>query len=221
VECPDALDGVGAPPPDLRRSIAGTVACVADLWSVRWGKPVLVTIFTGPGASLFMHSRYGYYAERSEVHKVCLPVGVARSPELLEMALLHEVAHAALHNVIGEGVPRWFDEGIAVWTEGGCSPIEQRRLRLAAARKRVPHMQQVEAALGSYAVDLDSGEAAVAYASAGAFMGYLVERFGARKVRMLWDRMRLGSDVARAMRAELGRDLRTLESDWRAVSAPT
>ncbi|MBM3496931.1 MAG: hypothetical protein FJX72_21810, partial [Armatimonadetes bacterium] len=204
----------------VRDGVEAAFRSVTELWAVRWGKPVLVAIFSGPGASLFLHSRYGYYAERAEAHKVCLPPQVMDSPPLLEQAALHEIAHAAVHDIAGDAVPRWLDEGIAVWTEGGCSPIENRRLRLAANKRRVPSMQQIEGSLGSYDVDLDSGQASLAYAAAGTFIAFLAERSGAGRVRDVLTRGRTRGDAGRALRATFGRDLRGLEAEWRSAQWP-
>lgn len=194
----------------------GAWAEVGQLWNVHWGKPVLITIFGSRDAALFMHSRYGYYAERREVHKVCLPPDVAQSRGLLEIAALHEIAHAAVHDVAGDAISRWLDEGIAVWTEGGSSPVESRRLRLAALHDRVPSIERIEAAFGNYAVDLDSGQAAIAYAVAGSFVGHLVETSGLLAMRHLLRQIRHHGDTPRTFRRALGFDQRRAEREWRS-----
>src|SRR5579871_2981328 len=51
---------------------------VADALGVRWGKPVLITLFPDDAWVQFMHTRYGYYYERTEVHKICLPPSAVR-----------------------------------------------------------------------------------------------------------------------------------------------
>jgi len=190
---------------------------------VRWGKPVLVTIFGGAEDSLFIHSRYGYYRERSEVHKVCLPSSLIGSLPILRQAVLHEVAHAAIHDVAGEAVPRWLDEGVAVWMEGGGGPLETRQLRIAAAKGRTPTMREVSARLESYDTDLDSIAAGVSYAAAGVFVEHIVGAHSAEAVVRVLRALREGGDMERAFRAAIGRSLRDVEAEWRrgAVGGPT
>lgn len=189
---------------------------VSALWHVRWGKPVLLTIFGSRDAALFLHSRYGYYAERRDTHKICLPPDVAQSRAVLTAATRHEIAHAAVHEVAGDRVRRWLDEGIAVWTEGGTSQLEIRRLRLAATRGTVPSIAEIETAFGNYDVDLDSGRSTTAYAVAGSFVAYLVQRCGLEALRRLLRTIRESGDTPRTFRKALGVDERQAETAWRA-----
>ncbi len=206
--------------PYLKRTIADAVLDVSETWSVRWGKPVLVTIFSSHDATLFLHSRYGYYLSRVETHKICLPPDVCGVPDLLRQAVRHEAAHAGVHTIAGDAAPRWFDEGVAVWCEEPGEFAGDRRLRLAAAGGHLPGLGAIEAALGTYEVELDSAQAHLAYAAAGSFVGWLVAQCGLEAVRGLLDALGAGADLRRASRRTLGRDLRDLERDWRkAVQA--
>lgn len=186
---------------------------------VRWGKPVLVTIFPEAETTVFLHARYGYYAERTEAHKVCLPPFSAPSGGAYRRAARHEIAHAALHDVLGEAVPRWFDEGAAVWLEGGSDSLERRQVRIAAAHGRLPTLAQIDAALGSYQTSLDSITAGVAYGAAGAFIGWVMAAHGSEALPTLLREARRRNALSKASRAVFGRDLRKLESDWRRTLA--
>ncbi len=189
---------------------------VTETWSVRWGKPVLVTVFATQDAALFLHSRYGYYSPRSEAHKICLPPSVCAHPDLLRQAVRHEAAHAAVHTLAGDAVPRWLDEGIAVWTEGGGGPHNDRRVRLAAMKRRLPlpTPDDVAASLGTYEVELDSARAADAYAAAGSFAGHLIDRFGVADVRRFLVAVGESGEAKRTVRRTFGRDLRELVRSW-------
>lgn len=187
---------------------------VTERLEVHWGKPVLITVFAQEEASLFLHARYGYYTERTERHKVCLPWHAALYA--IRQATLHEVTHAAIHDAAGDAVPRWFDEGVAMWMEGGLRG-RRRKVRLLAARKALPILQQVSGRLESYETDL-SGEAAdTLYVIAGDFVVHLVDRLGASWVRRLLDRLRGGEEFLRAFRHVTGRRLQDAEREWRAA----
>jgi len=188
---------------------------VTDRLQVRWGKPGLITVFPDYEASLFLHARYGYYAERSESHKICLPYELAQSSAAFHRALLHECTHAALHNHAGDAVPRWFDEGVAVWMEGGCDALEKRQLRLRAAHGDVPTLAQVSGMLSSYRTELDSVAAGVSYAVAGSFVAYLAQAVEAGGIVGILTRLRNGETFERAFRRVAGRDLAAVERDWR------
>lgn len=195
-------------------ALAAWIDVTATL-QVRWGKPVLVTVFADKDASLFMHARYGYYRERTEVHKVCLPPGLLNASDVLVQAIRHEAAHAALHDVAGDAVPRWLDEGVAVWMEGGGSPLERRQLRIAAGRGTLPTMDEVSSTLESYGTDLDSLAAGVSYAAAGAFVSYVAARAAPSLIVEALRRTRSPNDVLRRLREVAGLDLRRMEGDWR------
>jgi len=199
----------------LRKSALSSWLGVTETLQVRWGKPVLVTVFADADASLFMHARYGYYRERTEVHKVCLPPGLLSAPDVLVQAMRHEVTHAALHDVAGDAVPRWLDEGVAVWMEGGGSPLERRQLRIAAGKGRLPTMDEVTSTLESYGTDLDSLAAGVSYAAAGAFVSHVALGASPAIVVEALRRTRSGYDLARAFRKLTGLDLRRMEAEWR------
>jgi hypothetical protein len=182
---------------------------------VRWGKPVLVTIFGSAEDSLFIHARYGYYRERAEVHKVCLPSTLVASLHVVGQAVRHEVAHAAVHDIAGQAVPRWLDEGVAVWMEGGGCPLENRQLRIVGAKGRTPTMREVSAKLESYDTDLDSIAAGVSYAAAGAFVQCIVRAHGSDAVARILRALRACGDMERAFKLAIGRGVRDLEGDWR------
>ena len=213
VEAPETL----LSRPGIVRLIAEAVLDISVIWSLRWGKPVLVTIFSSHDAVLFLHSRYGYYSERSETHKICLPPSVCRARSVLRQAVRHEAAHAAVHTLAGDAAPRWLDEGIAVWSEEpeGRDPD----LRLAAMGEQVPTLQAIEASLGTYDVELDSTRAAIAYAAAGSFVGWLIEQVGVEGVRGVVAAIGHFGDTARTIRRTLRRDLRRLEREWRLTVA--
>lgn len=187
---------------------------VTETLHVRWGKHVLITFFPTHEASAFLHARYGYYANRTEWHKVCLPFAFCSGRADLRRAVIHEVTHAALHDATPDDIPRWLDEGFAVWMEGGIAWREMAELRTLAARGRLPSMDEVAALLSSYSTSLDSARAVVAYAAAADFVTYLGRSAGTAWPVSLLRSLRQGQRLADAFRAVVGTTIRAAESAW-------
>jgi hypothetical protein len=187
---------------------------VSSVLGVAWGKPVLVTMFQDDEWVEFMHARYGYYAERAPWHKVCLPPSAAASPPQLLRALRHEVAHAAVRTLAGGAAPRWLDEGTAVWMEGGATPDERRRLRIAVRRGHRPSLARISGAFESFDVPIDSLEGLMGYAGAGAFVSAAIERSGVAALRALLVGLGAGQSVDSAHRRAFGIPLRAAERAW-------
>src|SRR5258708_8834013 len=109
---------------------------VTSALEVTWSKPVLMTLFPFDEWVEFMHSRYGYYTDRQPVHKVCLPPTTCANPTIFRRGATHEITHAAVHEIGGERVPRWLNEGLAGVMEGSAShesPVPNLRLTKSSA----------------------------------------------------------------------------------------
>jgi hypothetical protein len=189
---------------------------VTEVLQVRWGKPVLVTFFGQEELIAFMHARFGYYAARLPWHKVCLPPSAAYPVSNLLRAARHEIAHAGVHQIGGEAVPRWLDEGLAVTLEGGVSDLERRRYRIARQKKPPLSLNRLSGLFESYQTELDSSLAAYVYASAGDFVRTLLQRHGALSIRSLLLNLRAGHSLERAFREAFGFPLRKAEKEWQA-----
>ena len=201
--------------PRLTEATLRALQIVTDTLQVRWGKPVLVTFFGQEELIAFMHARYGYYAARLPWHKVCLPPSAAYPVSNLQRAARHEIAHAGVHQVGGEEVPRWLDEGLAVVLEGGVSERERRRYRIVK-RGQLFSLDQLSGLFESYETELDSALAACAYAAAGDFVGSLLQRYGAGSVRAFLSNLHAGLRTERAFRDAFGVALGHAQKEWHA-----
>jgi hypothetical protein len=73
----------------------------------------------------------GYVSERTDTHGL---------PQILR----HELAHIALHRFSGgTHVPRWFDEGYAMWSAGQFDADAGWKLRLAFVSRRAPPLDSL------------------------------------------------------------------------------
>lgn len=125
----------------------------------------------------------------------------------LEDLVLHELAHA----LIGEGVPRWFHEGVAMFAATGWGFDDQTRLTMAMISSGVTPLRQLDGLFRS-----DYASVSQAYAVAGAFVRHLVRQHGPEVIAGILDRIRAGEDFETAFRAATGQTLEGAEASfWR------
>ena len=200
--------------PAIVRELTRAMTDVTRTLNVRWGKPVLITLIPQDDWVEFMHARYGYYAERVETHKVCLPPTAIHPSEILRRAARHEIAHAAVHQLAGDGAPRWLDEGMAVTLEGGSPPDEVRRFSALVQKGVTMSLEQLSAGFESYDVEIGSPRSHFCYAASGAFVGRLAGIHGLGALRELLASIGGGAKVDRAFRSVLGQPLWRAEKEW-------
>lgn len=186
---------------------------VGEALGAKWGAPVLLTLIPVDEWMEFVHGRYGYYSQRTEAHKICLPPASVRDLTTFRRAARHEFAHAALRDV-ARHVPRWLDEGLAVVLEGGSTADETRRYRIHRGRGRRLTLEGLEGSFTSYHLDLGSLDAAICYAGAGAFAARMLRIGGWYAVRAFLHGLRAGDRVDKAYRRSFGESLREAERRW-------
>lgn len=191
--------------PHLIKTAAAALQRVEAALDVRWAKPVLITLIPEDEWVGFLRARYGYYAARTESHKVCLPPCAISTKSQLRRAVLHEATHAAVQQLAGDDVPRWLNEGLAVTMEGGI-PWAGVHLRL--------RLDDISAGFERWDVDLGSPRSHLSYAGAGEFVGRLLHRIGWSGARRLLTTLHDGVALDRAVSRATGLSLRRLERDW-------
>ena len=140
--------------------------------------------------------------------KIRLPVGRVRPPaHELERLVVHEYAHAAIHDLARGRAPRWLHEGLAQLLEGATSdPILRAPSGLTLAG--------VEALAG----DQDPLRARAGYDISLWIVRDLLDRGGGMEsLRELLARLGAGETMAEAMPRVYGLRLTELESQWRRI----
>jgi len=139
--------------------------------------------------------------------KIRLPVSPTLPPAReLERLVVHEYAHAAIHDLSRGRAPRWLHEGLAQVLEGTASDP----------------MLQVPGGLTLAGVEALAGESDPLRARAGYDIALwvvrdLLDRGGIEALRELLSRLGAGESVAEAMPRVYGLRLTELESQWRRV----
>lgn len=123
----------------------------------------------------------------------------------------HELSHLALSDAVGpRPIPRWFNEGFAVFASGEGSVVRLQTLWTATLADRLLSLADLERTFPA-----DAETASVAYAEAADVVRYLVRRHERHRFRSLIERYRRGQSFDRALADAYGIDRATLEYEWR------
>lgn len=123
----------------------------------------------------------------------------------------HELAHVALFDAAaGRHIPRWFNEGFAVFASGESSFERLRTLWTASVADTLLPLKQLDATFPA-----NESEAEIAYAEAVDVVRYLVRKREHFRFHGLVERVRAGEDFASAMKDAYGVDMPLLEQEWR------
>jgi hypothetical protein len=124
--------------------------------------------------------------------------------------LRHELAHLALHEYLGDVPPRWFDEGYAMYAEGGPGRDDILATNVALALRGVPTLASLDTGLVG-----TEGQASVSYALAYRAVSDLAHLDPDRGLTLLFRYWRESGSLDVAVRRAYGEPLDTFESAWR------
>jgi len=123
----------------------------------------------------------------------------------------HELAHVALHDALnGQSVPRWFNEGFAVFASGESSYTRMKTLLMSTVGGSLIPLRDLERSFPN-----DETKAQVAYAEAVDVLRFLVRREDIHRFRALVSELREGQSFEQAVLDAYAVDLATLELEWR------
>jgi hypothetical protein len=123
----------------------------------------------------------------------------------------HELTHVALHDALGgHEVPRWFNEGFAVFASGESSYGRMPTLLMANVGGSLIPLRDIERVFPD-----NESQAKVAYAEAVDVVRFLVRREDVHRFHALIQRLREGETFERAVFVSYGVELNTLELEWR------
>jgi hypothetical protein len=139
-----------------------------------------------------------------------------RAPDTAEAANLeevfsHELTHVALEDAVqGQHVPRWFNEGLAVYESGESSFGRLRTLWDATLSRSLLPLSDLDRGFPS-----DKVEVSIAYAESADFVRFLLRRADHQRATSLIERVRAGETFDRSLTDAYGTDMRKLEYEWR------
>lgn len=125
------------------------------------------------------------------------------------VVLRHELAHLALHEMLGDLPPRWFDEGYASFAAGEWGREEVLRTNVAIALRGVPTLDELEASFGGGTIAAQS-----AYALAYRAVAELAGASRGRGLALFFRNWRDSGSLERALRQTYGLTLAGFEQQW-------
>lgn len=149
----------------------------------------------------------------SQMHLVLLALQEPRSNEATDLGEVfrHELAHVALEDAVKDNhVPRWFNEGLALYLSGENRYQRIQTLWNATLSKTVIPLSDLDRSFPD-----DNYEQSVAYAESGDFVRFLLRDGDRQRFAALVERTRSGQPFNRALADAYGTDLRKLEFQWR------
>ncbi len=213
-------------PPEVRERIQPLInmadAARQEL-SERLGRAVLqdvsVRIARTPGEMATLapegapYPKYASGVAYSEIGLILLTLEPPQARERLELmeTFKHELAHVALHDATrGQFVPRWFNEGFAVFASGESSLPRLQTLWTATLGGSLLPLSELERSFPANATDVS-----IAYAEAADVVRYLARGQDRYRFSSLVERLSTGVPFERAMMDSFGIDRNTLEFEWR------
>jgi hypothetical protein len=147
-------------------------------------------------------------------------IAIGISPTNLDWgkrAMAHELAHLVVHEMIlnpYSGIPRWLDEGLAMYAEGPMESTFADALSDAIYRGQLLSVPSLASPFSAY-----SGNAALSYAQSYSLVEYLIITYGQPKMLELLHTFGQGIGYDDALEAVYGFDMTTLDDLWREYAA--
>lgn len=166
------------------------------------GPPIRVVLATeGTPAARRAPSWAVAYAVGGAGLVVLIPSRVPGYPDhSIESVLLHEVAHVLITRAAGHRpVPRWFNEGLAIYAAREWRFGDRARVAVATVRRRGVALAEIERRFQAGA-----HSAASAYALSTAFVRFLIDRHGFFVAARIFDDLAAGHPFPQAFRRATG-----------------
>jgi hypothetical protein len=128
--------------------------------------------------------------------------------------IAHELAHVIVGNAVSHCysvLPRWLDEGLAVYAEGELDPRYQRILETAISEDELFSIRSLNDSFTEHA-----DRAYLSYAESFSIVSYLIETYGRESMLDFLDAFQSGYRYDSALFQVYGFDADGLEAEWRA-----
>jgi len=201
----------------LRSAAVGARETVAGLLRVEFAGPVMITVFVPDAPVDFIVGSYGYVSHKIGLDKICVPWHTIEAPAEARDTLVHEFTHVATHELAGDAVPRWLNEGLATFVSRDLSLRHARFVVEAEAKRgRMLSAGHLEAALNSADMRKDDpASVQAAYYLAASLVGWWEQQRGLESVRDALVRIGQGVDPGSAVRQAAGMSISRMEREWR------
>lgn len=166
--------------------------------------------FAPSGAPYPQYAAGVAYSEIGLVLLTLTPVHPNQENDLGEV-FRHELSHVALNDALGgRPVPRWFNEGFAIFASGESSFKRMHTLMMSTIGGSLIPLHDLERSFPD-----DETKALVAYAEAQDVVRFLIRREDVHRFRALISELRDGKSFENAALDAYGEELSSLEFEWR------
>lgn len=125
--------------------------------------------------------------------------------------LTHLVIHRATENVFRGDLPRWLDEGLAVYNEGSGQEDYKYMVKLAVEHDSLLSLQTLSSNFTA-----DSELAHLSYAQSYSVVSFILDEYGTEKMQKLLEVFAEGALYDEAFEEVYGMDMAGIENAWRA-----
>lgn len=127
-----------------------------------------------------------------------------------EVSAVHELTHLLLHQVVKRHpIPRWLDEGLAIYYSNDQQYISASHLSRAILTRSIIPLGQIDDVLSFQML-----KAQLAYEESYTAARFLVETYGTQVLRNILADLARGKTLDTAMTENLGSNLKAFEADW-------
>ena len=131
------------------------------------------------------------------------------------LTFIHELTHLYVHEAVSSSLtarmPSWLDEGLAVFLETGKSEPSNQRLRSSVRPDELLLLRNMNTIPGR------REDVFIFYPQAGAFVGYLVEKYGADTMARYLAGINNGESAIENFKEIYGISIYEIENDWRST----
>ena len=120
----------------IQRAIVHFVEATAARFGFTNRPPLMITILAHEVNAPWAVGRSGYFVQKSNFGKICIPLAALSDPRELEAVISHEYAHQIVSDLTAGLAPRWLNEAFATLAEDGLrqAPVRPASLRRGAWR---------------------------------------------------------------------------------------
>jgi hypothetical protein len=157
--------------------------------------------------------RYAVGVAYAPLHLVLVSLREPRTAEATDLreVLRHELVHIAVYDATqGHHVPRWFNEGLAVYASGESPWLRRQTLWSATLSKTILPLEDLDRGFPE-----ENAQVSIAYAESADFVRFLLRDEDRARFGSLIERVRKGAPFDRALGDAYGDNVRKLEYQWR------
>lgn len=132
------------------------------------------------------------------------------NPSRLKFIVSHEIAHILIHKKAGVFIPRWFDEGAAIYLSKEPNFIDDIKLSLAILCKKIIHLKDLE-----FSFPRSGTRANLAYIESASVIECLISEHGPYIVNQILTETKKANDFERGFQIATGTDVVLFEREWR------